>query len=146
VKIRSATAADQPTIRRLIRQANLNPTSLLWSNFLIAEEADGSIAGIGQVKPHRDGSRELASIAVVPGRQGTGIGSAVIRELITRERGGVLHLTCKPEMQGYYQRFGFRLLSRAEYPRYFKRLMPLVNLVARIFGTRIVVMRRDPID
>jgi N-acetylglutamate synthase-like GNAT family acetyltransferase len=145
VKIRSATAADQPTIRRLIKQANLNPMSLLWSNFVIAEEADGSIAGIGQVKPHRDGSREVASIAVVAGRQGTGIGSAVIRELITRERGGVLHLTCRREMQGYYQRFGFRLLSRAEYPPYFKRLMPLVNFVARVFGTRIVVMRRDPI-
>lgn len=130
----------------MIKQANLNPTSLLWSHFVIAQEADGSIVGIGQVKPHRDGSRELASIAVVPGRQGTGIGTAVIRELIARERGGVLHLTCRPETQGYYQRFGFRLLSRAEYPTYFKRMMPMVNFVARIFGTRIVVMRRDPVD
>jgi N-acetylglutamate synthase-like GNAT family acetyltransferase len=144
VKIRKATAADQSTIRRFIRQANLNRMSLLWSNFVVAEDEGGSIVGVAQVKPHRDGSRELASIAVVPGRQGKGVGTALIQTLITREQGGVLHLTCRRDMQGYYQRFGFRRLAPAEYPLYFKRLIPLANFAARIFGTRIVVMRRDP--
>ena len=140
--IRSATEADQPTVRRLIKEANINPMSLDWPNFVVAED-DGAIVGLGQVKAHRDGSRELASIAVVPARQGQGIGRALIETLLAREPGVVLYLTCRRELEGFYQRFGFRNLGRAEFPPYFGRMIPLVNLVMRPFGTRILVMRRD---
>jgi len=140
--IRPATAADEPTIRRMIREANLNRMNLHWPNFVVAEQ-EGAIVGIGQVKQHRDGSRELASMAVVPGRQGQGIGSAIIKTLLSGEGGRVLYLTCRRQLRGYYERFGFRRLERAEYPRYFRRLIPIVNLIAGRFGTEILVMRRD---
>jgi N-acetylglutamate synthase-like GNAT family acetyltransferase len=139
--IRPATKADQATIRRLVREANLNPMSLNWPNFVVAEE-EGVVVGIGQVKAHRDGSRELASIAVVPARQGSGIGSAVIRTLLAREA-GVLHLTCQRKMHGYYERFGFRRLEPADFPPYFRRLIPIVNTFARLQRIEIVVMRRE---
>ncbi len=141
LNIRPATEADQPTIRRLIKEANLNRMSLHWPNFVVAED-DGANVGVGQVKAHGDGSRELASLAVVPARQGQGIGRALIETLLAREPGVVLHLTCRRQLEGYYERFGFRRLEPAEYPPYFGRMMPLVNLVARFFGTRILVMRR----
>lgn len=140
--IRAATEADQPTIRRLIKAANLNRMSLHWPNFLVAEE-DGAIVGVGQVKAHGDGSRELASIAVVPDRQGQGIGSALIEALLAREPGAVLHLTCRRQLQGYYERFGFRRLEPAEFPPYFRRMIPIINLVARFLGTQILVMKRE---
>jgi amino-acid N-acetyltransferase len=140
--IRAGTAVDQPAIRRLIKDANLNRMSLHWPNFVVAEE-DGEVVGVGQVKAHRDGSRELASIAVVPTWQGQGIGSAVIKVLLARERGVVLHLTCRHELEGYYERFGFRRLGQAEYPPYFGRMIPLITVVARFFGTQILVMRRE---
>ncbi len=139
--IRPATEADQPTIRRLIKEANLNRMSLEWPNFLMAEE-DGEVVGLGQVKAHGDGTRELASIAVAPARQGQGIGSAIINALLQREH-GVLHLTCRREMEGYYMRFGFRLLQPGAYPPYFRRLLPIINALGRLFGMRIVVMRRE---
>ncbi len=139
--IRPATAADEPTIRRLINAANLNRMSLHWPNFVVAEEG-GAIVGVGQVKTHGDRSRELASIAVVPGRQGEGIGSAIIRTLLEREAGGVIYLTCREQLQGYYERFDFRLIEQAEYPPYFRRLIRIINLVAGMFGMRILVMRR----
>src|SRR6202521_2197724 len=94
--IRTATEADQPTIRRLIKEANINPMSLDWPNFVVAEE-DGAIVGVGQVKAHGDGSRELASIAVVPARQGQGIGRAIIETLLARAPGIVIHLTCRSD-------------------------------------------------
>ncbi|HEV2034208.1 MAG TPA: GNAT family N-acetyltransferase [Candidatus Dormibacteraeota bacterium] len=140
--IRSATQADQATIRRLVREANINPMSLDWPNFVVAEE-DGMIVGVGQVKTHRDGSRELASIAVVPARQGQGIARALIETLLAREPGVVLYLTCRRELEGLYQRFGFRTLKRAEYPPYFRRMIPMINLVMRPLGTWILVMRRE---
>ena len=115
--------------------------SVNWPNFVVAE--DGAvIVGIGQVKAHGDGSRELASIAVIPVRQSQGIGGAIISTLLARED-GVLHLTCRSQLQGYYERFGFRRLEPAEFPLYFRRMIPFINVVARLIGTQILVMRRD---
>ena len=116
--------------------------SLDWPNFVIAEEG-GVVVGVGQVKTHGDGSRELASIVVVPERQGQGIGSAVIKTLLASNPGVVLHLTCRSRLRTYYERFGFRSLNRFEYPPYFRRLIPLVNLVGRLTGLQILVMRRE---
>jgi amino-acid N-acetyltransferase len=141
VRIRPATPSDQSTIVRLVRDANLNRMNLQWRNFLVAED-NGAVVGIGQVRTHGDGSRELASMVVVPSRRGDGIGTALIEELIVRHPAVVLHLTCRRELRGYYERFGFIRLESTEYPPYFKRLMPLVNFVAGIFGQQVLVMRR----
>jgi N-acetylglutamate synthase-like GNAT family acetyltransferase len=144
VTIRPATEADQATIRRLIREANLNRMSLRWPTFVIAE-VDGAVVGIGQVKTHGGGTSELASIAVVPGRQGEGIGSAIIKALLAREPDGVLYLTCRNTLQSYYERFDFRAIEPGDYPGYYRRLLPLVNLIAGRFGMRILLMRRDSV-
>jgi len=139
--IRRATAADQATITRMIRSANLNRMNLKWPNFLVAEEG-GAVVGIGQVKAHGDGSREVASMAVVPAWQGKGIGSAIIKALIAGEGDRVLYLTCRREMRGYYERFGFRMIAKADYPPYFARLIRVVNVFALLARTEVLVMRR----
>lgn len=72
ITIRPAVEADQPVIRAIIRAAFINRTGLDWRRFLLAED-QGRIVGVGQVKPHADGSRELASLAVysrIPGTKG----------------------------------------------------------------------------
>jgi N-acetylglutamate synthase-like GNAT family acetyltransferase len=139
--LRDATAEDQPTIRGIVRAANINPTGLDWPRFIVAEDG-GAVVGVGQVKPHRDGTRELASIAVIPDRQGQGIGTAIIDELLRREM-GVVHLTCRSQLQSYYERFGFERLETRDYPPYFARRLPMINAFLRPFRIRIIVMRRD---
>jgi N-acetylglutamate synthase-like GNAT family acetyltransferase len=146
--IRPAIEADQPAIRRLIAEARINRMSLNWPNFVVARDDDsddGAIVGVGQVKAHGDGSRELASIAVIPERQGQGVGRAIIETLLAREPGVVLYLTCRRELEPYYVRFGFRHLDPPDYPPYFRRIVPLVNAGMRLlrFGTQIRVMRRE---
>ena len=126
----------------MIREAGINPMNLRWPHFLVAEEG-GRIVGVGQVKQHGDGSRELASLAVIPARQGGGIGSALLRELLARHGHELLHLTCRREMQGYYERFGFQRVPRSKYPPYFARFLPVFNAIGRLFGQQIVVMRRE---
>ena len=138
--LRDATVEDQPTIRRIVRAANINPTGLDWPRFIVAEDG-GAIVGVGQIKPHRDGTRELASMAVLPAHQGQGIGTAIIEELLRREK-GTLHLTCRSRLQGYYERFGFRRLEPHDYPPYFARMLPILNTVGRFFRIQIIVMRR----
>ena len=138
--LRDATAEDQPTIRQIVRAANINPTGLNWPRFIVAEDG-GAIVGVGQVKPHRDGTRELASIAVLPARQGQGIGTAIIQDLVRREK-ATLHLTCRSRLQGYYERFGFRRLESRDYPPYFARMVPILNTLGRFFRVQVIVMRR----
>jgi N-acetylglutamate synthase-like GNAT family acetyltransferase len=142
VTIRPATEADQPTIRRMVREAGINPMNLRWPNFLVAEES-GAVVGIGQVKTHGDGSRELASMVVVPGRRGQGIGAALIERLIALHPDTALHLTCRKDLVGYYERFGFRRVPVSEWTPFIRRSIPVINLFVRLFGAEIVVMRRD---
>jgi N-acetylglutamate synthase-like GNAT family acetyltransferase len=116
VYLRAAVAADQQTIRKMIRAAHLNPMRLHWSAFIVAvEAASGRIVGVGQVRPHRDGGRELASIAVTPQRQGQGIGGAIIQALLAREQ-GELHLYTRCGLTGYYERFGFVVIPGEQLP------------------------------
>ena len=140
--IRPATENDQPAIRRLIAEVRLPRMNLQWPNFVVAEE-DREMVGMGQVKSHGDGSRELASIAVVPSRQGQHIGTAVINALLAREAGVVLHLSCRRELEGYYEHFGFKRVERAAYPPYFRRTTGLVNRITPLFGIHLIVMRRE---
>ncbi len=144
--LRPATAADQPTITAIIREAGINPRDLAWPRFIVAER-DGQVIGVGQVKPHGDGSRELASIAVRPKFQGQGVGSAICRALIERET-GVLYLTTRSELETYYHRFGFRKIGLDEMPPHFRRLFRVVNVlqpvVSRLIGVELIAMKREP--
>ncbi|HKB34035.1 MAG TPA: GNAT family N-acetyltransferase [Candidatus Dormibacteraeota bacterium] len=142
--IRPATQDDQPAIRRVIAEVHLPRMNLQWPNFVVVEE-DREIVGMGQVKSHRDGSRELASIAVVPKRQGDGVGTAVIEALLGREVRAVLHLSCRRELETYYERFGFKRVEQAEYPPYFRRTTRMANLITRFFGIHLIVMRRQAV-
>src|SRR5690349_18706770 len=100
IVIRPAVEAEQATIKAIVHAARLNPNDLDWRRFLVADEG-GRIAGVGQVKPHRDGSRELASLAVIAGRQGQGVGGALVRALLAREHAAV-HLMCRDRLERYY--------------------------------------------
>jgi N-acetylglutamate synthase-like GNAT family acetyltransferase len=140
--IRPAVAEDQYAITAIVRAAWINPRDLNWQRFLLAQWGQ-DVIGVGQVKPHSDGSRELASIAVVPEWQGQGVGSAIIRGLLARETGR-LHLMCAAKTAPYYERFGFRRIARPEMPPYFRRIDRMASVLSLLsFGRlRLVVMRR----
>lgn len=141
--LRPATKADQPAIKALIRAAGINPLGLGWPRFVVAIDGQGQIIGCGQVKPHRDGSRELASIAVTRQwrRQG------VAREIITwlqREHGRPLWLTCMDRLVPFYEPFGFvevsDLYQMPSYYRRAKRFMRLFLALTRSQGELAVMV------
>lgn len=139
--IRRATAEDAREIRRLIWRVGINPLSLNWQRFLVAVDEAGRVIGTGQIKPHGDGTRELASIAVQPEWQGKGIGRAIIERLLA-ENALPLYLTCRAEMEPYYLRFGFHALQATDMPPYFRRIYRLASLLhwIRPGGSSVRVM------
>ena len=146
VTIRPATAADQDTIVRLIREAEINPIGLKWPNFLLAvDDATGAVVGTGQIKHHGDGSDELASIATVPAYQHRGIAHQIIEHLLA-QHSGVLYLTCMDYLESLYQRFGFHTIGPDEMTPYFKRITRLAKTFFVLSGTqhKLLVMKREP--
>lgn len=144
IVLRSAAAEDQAAIVSLVRAAQINPMDLKWRHFVVAvDEASGSIVSIGQIKPHGDGSRELASIATVPAYQHQGIARRVIEHLLARNP-GELYLTCLATMEGFYAPFGFRAVGQREMSPYFRRLTRVAGALMFLDKHRhLVVMRRS---
>lgn len=143
VIIRPARAEEQPTITRMVHDARLAPFDLDWPRFLIAEE-DGDVVGIGQVRHYAGGSRELASLAVLPARQAEGIGSQLVKALIAAHP-GELYLTCRAELETYYARFGFRRIAADASPTWLRRRLRLGNLLVGLASRgaiQIIAMRR----
>jgi N-acetylglutamate synthase-like GNAT family acetyltransferase len=141
--IRPAVSQDHAAILALIRTVKINPLGIDWERFLIAVDQENRLIGCGQVKLHRDGSSELASIAVTPSWRGQGIARALIERLVaTHDR--PLYLTCRSHLGHFYERFGFRVIPLAEMPAYFRRVYRLFLLLTRFSRGRVglLVMRR----
>ena len=141
LSLRPATINDQQKIIALINKVRINPRNLNWERFIIAED-NGVMVGCGQIKPHGDGTKELASIAVEPEYQGKGVGTLIMNALLEREP-GELYLTCLRHNVTYYQKFGFRELKFEEFPPDMKRMFRFARVVMWVFRVEGCVMRRN---
>jgi GNAT superfamily N-acetyltransferase len=129
-RLQAATPAQQDAIKALVRAARINPLGLDWRRFIVALDENGVVIGCGQIKPHRDGSWELASIAVTPIWRGQGVARAVIEHLLTVSP-RPLWLTCVSPLVPLYTRFGFcEVTNLAEMPSYFRWVGRLFRLLA----------------
>ena len=135
-KLRPATADDAPAIKALIRAVHINPIGLKWTRFLVAVTPEEKLIGCGQMKPHWDGSRELASIAVKKGWRHQGIASAIIETLLAKHPAPVW-LTCVNRLIPFYQQFGFSEVTR------FRDMPPYFRLAKAAFGLYRIVKRMD---
>jgi len=142
--LRPAKAADFAAIKNLIRTARINPIGVKWPRFVIAENDLGEVIGCAQIKSHRDGSHELASLVVAPDFQGQGIARSLVTHL-TGSHEGDLYLTCGSSLGEFYEKFGFESLTEPQMPPYFRRVNRLVSLVEflRKEGETLLVMRRS---
>jgi N-acetylglutamate synthase-like GNAT family acetyltransferase len=120
--IRPAVPEDFPSIRALIHVVKINPTDLDWHRFLVAVTQENKLLGCGQIKPHYDGSLELASIAVQELARGHGVARAVIQELLLREKTRPLYLMCRARLESLYVKFGFHAIGLSDMPPYFRRI------------------------
>ena len=130
--LRPATASDSAAIHKLIRTVGINPMALDWQRFTIATAENGAMLGCGQIKPHGDGTYELASIAVWPRYQGQGVGRTIILHLL-EDAPAPLYLTCRGQLRPYYEKFGFQSLTYAQMPPYFRRLWRIASTVTKLF-------------
>ena len=142
IQIRSAQAHDQKRIRKIVWDARLDPTTLQWQNFIVAEvdsAPNKTIVGIAQIRPYAD-CREFGSLAVLPEYRNQGIARQLIETLLAKETGDV-YLDCERSKIPLYTRFGFHVISFKETPRTLK-LKSLGARIMRLFGIYVVCMKR----
>ena len=126
--LRPALASDAPAIRDLIHRVGINPLDLDWRHFSIAASADSRFMGCGQLKQHRDGSFEFASLAVEQQYRGQGVARAIIGHFQAHSP-RPLYLMCQPALAPFYEKFGFRVMEKEALPPYFRRLLRLVQVL-----------------
>lgn len=139
VTIRPARGSDQATIRQMVRDEQLDPTSLNWPQFIVAEHA-GQVVGIGQVRPYPK-CRELGSIVVKADYRKQGVGTLIINTLLANET-SVVYLETDAHNERYYARFGFERIPfwRAPMPLKFKAV--ITKTLGFFTGYPMIVMRR----
>lgn len=142
IYIRSAQADDKMQIDSLIRQTGINRFGIDWRRFVVVEDR-GKIVGMGQIKPHWDGTYELASLAVDQDYQGQGIGRVIVQALLANET-RTLYLMCVRRMQVYYVFFGFRQIPPAMMPPSYRLIIHFLNTLLLLIGSRerVIVMKR----
>ena len=141
--LRLAEAGDAPAIKALVRAARINPTGLKWSRFHVAESHLGEVIACVQIKPHRDGSNELASLVVAPDYQKQGIARALVEHLIEIHT-GELYLMCRSSLGSFYTKLGFEVIAEPQMPPYFRKVSRLASLteILRQEGETLLVMQK----
>jgi len=111
---------------------------------MIVASEDGRLLACAQIKPHSDGTRELASLAVIPECRGRGLARRLVEHALA-QNAPPLHLTCARRLQPLYERFGFRRLRQNEMPPDLGWLARMVNGPARLLrrADPMLVMRWD---
>ena len=141
--LRPAVEEDDAAIRALVKEGRINPTGLKWPRFVVAVNSVGEVVGCGQVKSHRDGSIELASMVVTAEWRGLGLARAIIEYLVC-EHPEDMYLMCRSSLGDFYERFDFRALRETEMSPYFRRISRLASLAEflRKDGETLMVMKR----
>jgi N-acetylglutamate synthase-like GNAT family acetyltransferase len=139
---RAATKDDFPAIQALIHEVGINPTGLDWHRFLVAVTRTSELVGCGQVKPHGDGSRELASLAVREQDRGQGVARTLVLRLLEGQPRPV-HLMCRARLGSFYNQYGFHAIGLDEMPPYFRRIARLIHFFNHSVEDGLLVMRLD---
>jgi N-acetylglutamate synthase-like GNAT family acetyltransferase len=146
--VRAATEADAKAIHDLVHDAQLNPRDLDWRRFLVADE-DGTVVACAQVRVHGSGTRELASVVVLPDRRARGVGRTVVEAAIARERVRPLYLYCESRTVAFWERFAFRPIEGEDIPRDMRATFRMGRIAVRAMSLAthrhyaLYVMRRD---
>ena len=132
-RIRPAKQSDERKIKNLIWRVGINPFCLKWQHFLLAETEQGQFIGCAQLKPHSDGSIELASVAVEKAYRGRGLARRLIEQLLSNGP-RPLYLVCRPELSTFYEKFGFWNIGGENLSPYFRHIRFLFRLAKLLTG------------
>ncbi|MGN0866881.1 MAG: GNAT family N-acetyltransferase [Oligosphaeraceae bacterium] len=152
--MRPATREDIPEILALleefVRQQLVLPRTPEemaenYRNFVVAcRQKDGTLVGVGALRPHGEGLFEVRSLAVPQAYHGQGIGSRIVEALLQRARNMtpparcVFTLTKRP---AFFRNLGFRLAPKEDFPA---KIWTDCRLCPKYHCCDEIALRREP--
>jgi N-acetylglutamate synthase-like GNAT family acetyltransferase len=111
-QVRQALPEDLPAIKEMVASVGGDLEDLAAEQFVVALDSRQQVIGCGRLKPY-PGFCELASIAVKDAWRASGVGRAVVSQLLQSHQGPV-YLICEDEVIDFFRRFGFDLVPMSE--------------------------------
>ena len=111
-QVRKARPEDLSAIKHLVASVGGDLEDLEAEQFVVALDGEQRVIGCGRLKPY-PGFSELASIAVKDEWRASGVGRAVVTQLLTSHQGPV-YLICEDDVVDFFRRFGFDLIPMSE--------------------------------
>jgi N-acetylglutamate synthase-like GNAT family acetyltransferase len=111
-QVRKGRPEDLPVIEQLVASVDGDLEKLKAEQFVVALDSEQRIIGCGRLKPY-PGFCELASIAVKDEWRASGVGRAVVSQLL-RSYQGPVYLICEDDVVDFFRRFGFDLIPTSE--------------------------------
>ena len=121
ITLRSARTGDVPAIRALVEplaqeRVLLQKEAVAYyeaiQEFVVAEDADGALAGFGALHVMWQDIAEVRTLAVSRDHRGAGVGHLILEELLERARAvGVERVFCLTFEVEFFQRHGFAVMA-----------------------------------
>lgn len=121
ITLRPARTQDVPAVRKLVRplaerRVLLQKEAVAFyeaiQEFVVAEDADGRLAGFGALHVMWEDLAEVRTLAVADGFQGCGVGHLLLEELLDRARRvGVSRVFCLTFEVDFFRRHGFEVMA-----------------------------------
>ena len=151
---RRATEADSALISQMVQGEKMNPLFQDPVNFLIAQDDENQVVGIGQIRPLGK-QYELASLVVREDMRGNGIGTALVNELLERHKAKILAVVADPDAMAlpdvflltlksstpFYSRMGFLEIPVSMAPMGMQMEAAAGGIVAKMSGGELTCIR-----
>jgi len=155
IRFRSATSDDVSLAKRALIKEAMNPLSISKEKLLVAydmEDETDEMLGFGQIRPLKINDLnklyELASLFVFRPKRSSGVGSALVNELLKRfdedrqNNGNICLLTLKATIP-FYLAFGFTVVIREDIPSPLMLEYTAGNIISNLLGNELCCMIRE---
>ena len=87
------------------------------AQYVVACERDGTLLGMGALKPYATGLAEVIALAVDPRAQGRGVGQMIVERLVRRAAElGIGEAFALTRVPGFFHRLGFATVEKGRFP------------------------------
>ena len=145
---RTGKPKDAGLISATMLRMKMNPLGINHERFLVATDSGGATLGFGQIRNLGDRGDlfELASLYVQEDERGRGVGTELVRRLLTaheaagRSLGALFLLTLEPTTP-FYEALGFRVADANEVPKEMALEVAAGTALSFVLGNKLVCMR-----
>jgi len=134
-----ASQKDEIAIINLLKNLGGDKSSFNINKFYIAKDED-KLIGCIRIKIFEGGYLELSSLVVDSGHQHKGIGSRLVRELLSKEKRRPIFLLTSSDKENFYKKFNFNIIDPLELPNELKKEYDKITGLPFAKNLQVIVM------